>query len=325
MSSGNVLADRRLAFAGMLRERGDLDDAVSLYEEALALVPGWAPGHFALAETLEALGRYQDACAAYRACLAAADEDTLGATARLALIGGALVPDRLPEAYVRTLFDQYAPRFDQALVERLDYRAPFQLREAVDAASPGPDGFARVLDLGCGTGLAGEAFRARAGWLVGIDLSPGMIAEARRKGVYDDLTEGDATAATVAGSGFDLVVAADVLVYLGALEAPFASVHAALTPGGLFAFSAERGTAPGFALARTCRYAHHPDYLRAAATAAGFEVLTLADAVCRREAGEDVASLVVILRRRPDAALRPDPAYTDSPAHQPLDHAHWKL
>lgn len=325
MSSGNVLADRRAAFAGMLRERGDLDEAVSLYEQALALAPGWAPGHFALAETLEGLGRYQDACAAYRACLAAAEEDTLGATARLALIGGAIVPDRLPEAYVRTLFDQYAPRFDQALVEGLDYRAPFQLREAVDAVAPGPDGFARVLDLGCGTGLAGEAFRARAAWLVGVDLSPGMIAEARRKGVYDDLAEGDA-ATPAAGGGFDLVVAADVLVYLGAIEPVFAAVHAALAPDGLFAFSAERGTAPGFALARTCRYAHHPDYVRQAAAAAGFETVALTEAVCRREAGEDVASLVVILRRRDtDTTTGREAAYTDSPAHQPLDQAHWKL
>ncbi len=100
------------------------------------------------------------------------------------------MPDAATQAlhsYVRTLFDQYAPRFDRAL-EDLGYRAPALLREAVAAARPR---FGAMFDLGCGTGLAGVAFRPHVDRLVGVDLSSKMVEEARRKGVYDALEVGD--------------------------------------------------------------------------------------------------------------------------------------
>lgn len=308
MTSGDVLVDRRVTFAAMLRERGDDEAALSLYEEIVEMAPAWAPGRFAMAETLEALGRYQDACAAFAAYLRLEDEDHMGASVRLALLGCASVPDHMPEAYVRTLFNQYAPRFDRALVEGLDYAAPFLLRKAVDRLGEAPMSGEAVLDLGCGTGLAGEAFRGRAAWLEGVDLSSGMIALARAKGIYDRLHEGEVSC--VLGQldrVFDLVVAADVLGYVGDLAPLFHAVRTVLRPGGLFAFSAQKGGGGTFTLGAECRFSHDPAYVRAMAATVGLDVSILEDAVCRREAGRDVPSLVGVLLRPRALAVEPHP------------------
>src|SRR4029077_18883888 len=117
-------------------------------------------------------------------------QDRHGASLRLARLGPGEPGTAGLQRHVRTLFDQYAPRFDRAL-EDLGYRAPALLRDAVTAHGTR---FGTMLDLGCGTGLAGAALRPQVDWLVGVDLSPKMIEEARRKGVYDRLAVGDIAA-----------------------------------------------------------------------------------------------------------------------------------
>ncbi len=307
MISNDILADRRYDFARMLKERGDLEGALSLFEEAAALVPGWAPAEFALAETLEALGRHQEAAAHYTQYLRLAETDEMGAEIRLALIGSAPVPKTLPEAYVRSLFDQYAPRFEESLLANLDYKAPFQLLDAIERLRPQQPSGERVLDLGCGTGLAGEAFRKRAAWLVGVDLSPGMIAEAGRKTIYDELHVADAVAGLAGRDGFfDLIVAADVLVYIGDLAPVFRAALAAIRPDGLFAFSVQRTDDTDFILGAECRYSHRADYVRAVAADVGFDVTEIAPAVSRVEAGKDVPGLIAVLRRRTAITSHPD-------------------
>src|SRR5262249_17821560 len=152
------------------------------------------------------------------------------------------------EAYVRRLFDDYAPRFDAALVDRLQYRAPAKLRAAIGAAAPDRR-FAQALDLGCGTGLAGAAIRDMTDRLIGVDLSPAMVAAAGRKAVYDELAVGEMVAfLSSAAAIFDLVIAADVLVYLGDLAPLLAAVAARMAAGGLFAFTLQRHDGAGFVL-----------------------------------------------------------------------------
>lgn len=293
MRPENLLAEKRLEFALMLMARGDAEGALSLAEETLALAPSWDAAHFARAEALEALGRLVDAAAAFADYLRHAEADVMGAEARLALLGAAPTPTTLPEAYVRTLFDQYADRFEAALLGKLDYQAPYQIAEAVARLRPDAGGGLRVLDLGCGTGLAGEAFRNRASWLAGVDLSPGMIQEARRKRIYDELAEAEAVAALDARpAAFDLVVAADVVVYIGDLGPLFRAARAALDAGGLFGLSAQRADAADYSLGAEHRFSHSKAYLRRMAADAGLETLLLEDAVCRREAGVDVPSLI---------------------------------
>lgn len=282
----------------MLSERGDHDAALSLFEETLTLAPDWDIVHFQLAETFEALGRHHDAVTSYTDYLRLASSDIMGAEIRLALLGRAPVPETLPAPYVEALFDDYAQRFDQALLTRLDYRAPWQLRSLLDRLSPDGATFPRLLDLGCGTGLGGEAFHDLAGWMRGVDLSGKMIAEARRKGIYDELAQGDILLGMAASSpAFDLVLAADVLVYIGDLQTVFQTVHSTLRPGGIFAFSVQRSAAGGYELGQECRYSHHPDYLHRLLDLSGFETLASENAVCRQEAGKDVPGMIFITRR----------------------------
>jgi len=294
MSSGNLTADRRFAYAQMLRESGDMTGAADLITQALELAPRWAEGRFALAETL-ALAEQKDAAAAeYRTYLALDPADSMGAAIRLALLETATPPAALPAAYVCRLFDEYAPRFDTALVDGLAYRAPQALRDAVGTARM----YDAALDMGCGTGLAGAAFRSMTTWLEGVDLSSRMVAEAARKDIYDHLAVADMIAhLRTATRSFDLVVAADVLVYMGALTSLFEAVHAHMTASGTFAFTVQRHDDDGdFVLGTEHRYRHSRNYISAQAAAAGFTVQQLEDGVFRQEAGKDVPGVLVVLR-----------------------------
>ncbi len=299
------LAERRLSFARALGERGDWEGARSILAETVEHAPDWDALRFALAEALERVGRFKEARDSYAAYLRLAPADAMGARAHLALLGFAVAPDRLPAAYVRTLFDQYAQRFDRQLVEGLAYRGPAQLRAAVDAARPPGPATERVLDWGCGTGLAGAEFRDRACRLEGVDLSPAMIAKARAKALYDALHVQDILdplpAEAAGGVAFELIVAADVAVYLGDLAPLMARARALLAHGGLFAFTVQAAATPeaaghaGFTLGTECRYSHTAPYVLAEADRAGFAVHTLEPTTCRREAGRDVPSLIIVL------------------------------
>lgn len=299
MSSGNLQADRRLEVALALKGEGEFEAAASVIEQALELVPGWPEARFALGETQEAAGRRDAAVAAYVACLAGDAGDRMGAGLRLALLGAAPVPDAAPQGYVRMLFDQYAPRFERSLLGRLAYRGPWQMREAVDEVRPADRPRRRALDIGCGTGLSGEAFRDAVSWLEGVDLSPRMIAEARRKGLYDRLVEGEALSLLRAAKNgrYDLVLAADMIIYLGELSPLFAAVGRVLSPAGLFALTAQRADGGAFVLGREMRYSHAPEYLRRAAGDAGLETLLMREAVSRTENGADVPGLVCVFMR----------------------------
>ena len=155
ISSGDLIADRRYDFARAYAADGDLAAAADLYAQAVELVPGFASAWFALGEAREALGDREGAGTAFARALEADRDDRHGAALHLARLGGADPAAAALQTYVRTLFDQYAARFDRAL-EDLSYSAPAKLREAVMKHGTR---FGSMLDLGCGTGLAGAAFR----------------------------------------------------------------------------------------------------------------------------------------------------------------------
>lgn len=290
MSSGNLIADRRFATAQALRAEGDFVGAADVLTQALELAPAWREGLFTLAETLAQAGQTDAAVNAYRTYLTVDPTDSLGAGVKLFLLDST-APGVLSPAYVTRLFDEYAPRFDAALVERLKYRGPTLLREAVERVAPGR--FARVLDLGCGTGLSGAAFRDAADWLGGIDLSPAMIRKAAAKNIYDHLGVGDiATSLRTLTEPCDLAVAADVLVYIGDLAEVFVSARG---NARVFAFTAQRLEDGDYQLGREHRYSHSRAYLTRMAEAAGFIVALMDNAVVRQEAGTDVPGLVCVL------------------------------
>ena len=181
LSSGDLVADRRFDFARDLQLKGDLVAAADLLVQATELAPGFASAWFTLGEIREQLGERDAAIAAFRKAREADPDDRHGASLRLMLLGAEKLSD-MPPAYVRALFDQYAPKFESALVDDLGYRGPALLFKAVLAARHAvrkPAFFKRAIDLGCGTGLAATAFAREVDHFTGIDLSPRMIEKAR--------------------------------------------------------------------------------------------------------------------------------------------------
>ncbi|MEO3432412.1 methyltransferase domain-containing protein [Inquilinus sp. CAU 1745] len=296
MGSFSLAAQRRLEIGLALLDGDAPADAADAFRAALEEAPDYPDAWFSLGHACEASCDPDGAAEAYRRYRALDPGDAMGAGVRLALLGAEATPDRLPAAYVRALFDQYAPRFDRALTERLGYRAPALLREAVLADRRPDDPPLSILDLGCGTGLGGAAFRDLAVWLEGVDLSPGMVARARMRGLYDALEVEDIeTALDRAERRYDLVLAADVLAYLGDLGTVFRQARRVLMPDGLFAFTVERTDEPGFRLGEKHRYAHNDLYVAAQAAVAGFEVARMSLDWSRTEAGAPVPGLVVVL------------------------------
>ncbi|MEZ5670511.1 MAG: methyltransferase domain-containing protein [Alphaproteobacteria bacterium] len=320
MTSGNLLADRRLDFARDLAARGDVDAAVDLARQALELAPDWVGAWFLLGEWCDRAGRRDEAVAAYGRCLALDPADRAGAVVRLALLGAVAAPPVLPPAYVAGVFDDCAEAFDRTLVERLEYAVPGELHDLVAAVAGAGAAYARVLDLGCGTGLAGERFRLAAAWLEGVDLSEGMLAVARRKSLYDTLVAGDLLAFLGATAArYDLILAADVLIYLGDLAAAARAVAAALVPGGRFAFSVESMAGDGFCLTAGHRFAYGEGYLRRVLEAAGLAVEAIRPTTCRLEGGRPVAGLLAVSRRpaAPADGLVPTPPAAGDDAEMP--------
>ena len=297
LSSGNPAADRRVDFALMLFAEGDHPGAAETLLAALEMVPGWALGWFQLGEFHEAAGDMTAAVAAWRTALVLDPSDHSGASLKLALAeseGGNPAP---PSAFVEMLFDQYAPKFDQTLVGALGYCVPELLAGAITGARAGR--FRLALDLGCGTGLMGERLKPFCDRLEGFDISTGMLRRARAKGVYDRLQKADLQSFAHDGPKADLVTAADVLIYVGALEGMVKTVAGLLAQDGLFAFSVEQLAGDGdFALQPSRRYAHSEAYVRRVLAEAGLAVMSLEERIIRQDRREPVKGLIVVARHQ---------------------------
>lgn len=308
-SSGDVIADRRADYARMLAESGDPAAAAELMEQALELAPAWAAGWLRLGEYRQKAGLGAQAAEALRQVLALDPEDIFGAGLKLALLGAAETPDKPPSRYVEALFDDYADRFEAALVERLDYTVPGKLAALVRKARGEGGCFSCAVDLGCGTGLFGVEIRASVSRLEGFDLSANMLAKAEEKGIYDHLARSDlsldAERSQLFADGLtrgraDLVAAADVLMYLGDLTNAFSLAAGLAAPGAFFAFSVEdAGTPDGFHLAPSLRYAHSEAYVRAALAAAGFEIRKIERTTIRMDGGKPVLGILFLAIRTP--------------------------
>jgi predicted TPR repeat methyltransferase len=263
-------------------------------------VPDWAPAWFALGNARERLGEINAAADAYRRAAPNDRADVLGASLALARLGAAPVPAAAARTYVLRLFDQYAPRFDAHLVGSLDYRAPALLHEAVREVCERTNRamhFARALDLGCGTGLAGAAFRDCVDYLVGVDLSDRMIAQARIKHIYDALDVGEIAAQLHAARAhvFDLLLAADALVYIGDLAPLFRETARVLTKRGLFAFTTETHDGEGYIVGPESRFAHARSYILGIAENVGLHVRLLENASTRRNKHSETSGLICVI------------------------------
>jgi predicted TPR repeat methyltransferase len=298
LSSGDLMADRRFDFARDLQLKGDLAAAADLLLQATELAPGFASAWFTLGEIREQLGEREAAIEAFHKAQAADPDDRHGARLRLMLLQAEPLSE-MPRAYVRALFDQYAPKFEAALVGDLGYRGPallFKAVLAVRAAVRKPAFFRRAIDLGCGTGLAAAVFARNVDHFTGIDLSPRMIEKARLTGLYAELQVDDMLSGLRAKpeTSADLILAADAMVYVADLAPVLAEAGRVLTAGGLVAFTVETHGGEGVMLGAGLRYAHGTPHVRAAVEAAGLELSALEELSARNEDHVPVPGLVAV-------------------------------
>jgi predicted TPR repeat methyltransferase len=276
-------------------EQGRLADAEVCFRRALQLQPDHAEALFNLTNALAELGRLSEAAACSSRLLELRPDDPTARFLHAALTGSDR-PATMPRGMVTALFDRYAPLFDDHLSQRVDYRGPQLLRATVaeDTAAPGLD----ILDLGCGTGLCGRAFRDLARTLTGVDLSANMLAHARTCAVYDHLIQGDLVEVLrAARAAYDLILAADVFIYVGDLAPVFAAVSVALRAGGRFAFVVEADDGTDYVLRPTRRYAHSPEYIGALARSCGLAERSSSRAFLRRQGDQPITGDVYVLQQ----------------------------
>ena len=322
------------------RALGRVREAMACYEQALILRPDYAEAHYHLGLALEDLGKAQEAVVRYRNALSAKPDLVLAhynlgtalkaqgnldeaascfqqvlrlepdndmAQYQLSSLTGQN-PERAPSRYVAHLFDNHASNFDEHLVRELQYAVPENLVSLARERARDPDEKWSVLDLGCGTGLVGLAIAPYARHLVGVDLSAKMLAKARERNLYHRLEQLDLLSmmALESASSYDLVVAADVFVYLGNLQDILREAMRLLRPHGLVAFSVEaleksasedaREDGPkDYQLIQTGRYVHSSPYVHKLASETGFKTIDISPTRIRLEKGKPVHGWLAIL------------------------------
>jgi predicted TPR repeat methyltransferase len=277
---------------------GQTADALQAFDRAVALDTTFADAWSQRGGLLRDLGRLDDAARSFERALAHGADHELNAYYLAAVRADAAPPAHAPRRYVQGLFDDYAAEFAQHLVDRLDYRAPQLLLQPLIASGRR---WRLAIDLGCGTGLCGRLLAPVSEAIDGVDLSGAMLDEARKLGIYRALVQADVgeyLAAAPSGSA-DLIVAADVLIYVGEPSALFEGAARVLERGGLFALTVEAPTTSGhdLQLLPSLRYAHSVAGVRRVAKRCGLTVESVRDAPIRHEQGRPIAGQYVTARR----------------------------
>ena len=288
----NALA--HLSLGHVYAAYGDLESAVEYYNLALAMDPDLGGSWERVGFTLYRMGREAEARTHFQKWLEAEPENPVPRHL-LAACGGSTIPGRASEAYIRYTFDEFSSSFDSRLAE-LEYRAPDLIEVAIAKYAGAADATREILDAGCGTGLLAVRIHGYASHLVGVDLSSGMLAHARRRNLYDALIECELCEFLRRGSRrFDVIASADTLCYFGSLEEFANLAYAALSPLGWLFFTVEEGgeTDSEFALQHHGRYAHREDYVESVLRSARFTRVHIERAGLRNELGKPVPGLVI--------------------------------
>ena len=282
------------------RKQDNIEEALTAYRQAILLKPRHADAYKNMGRALYAAGRAKEAVEVYQQWLKQ-DPDNPVVQHMLAASSGEGVPERASDGYVQRVFDDFSGSFDEVL-KRLEYRAPQLIAEAVEQTMGSPTAALDVVDAGCGTGLCGPHLKQYARHLVGVDLSPGMLAKASGRDAYDDLVAGELTAfLTTRQSDCDLIVSADTLCYFGSLDAVLRAAAGALRDDGHLMFTVEHAqpedTPQGFRINPHGRYSHTERYVRDMVSQGGLTVTSIREEALRKEGGNLVAGLVVVAHK----------------------------
>jgi predicted TPR repeat methyltransferase len=296
---GNAVeADHITEVGSSLFFHGDEKRAKSFFTHALALDEDCLSAHWLLGEYYSNLDDKKTALHHYRRCMEIAP-DRQGPSFMIAALGEEASPDRAPDDYVSGFFNWYAEHFDSHLTDNLKYTGPQEVARALRQARP--DGLEHVIDLGCGTGLAGVALEGLAARLTGVDLSAAMLERAKATGVYQDLVEQDLVNALSVqpAESAEAAISVDVLIYLGVLAPVFVELARVLADNAIFIATFEEGVdIEDWELSSSGRYLHSENYLRKLAADSRFGVVSISRTTLREEYGVPVPSLIATFEKR---------------------------
>lgn len=277
------------------RERCDHEASRKSLEKALALDPECSDAIWWMGDYWHTMGKREPALKFYRRYLRQHPGDA-EAVHMIASLGGRAAPKRASDDYLKLHFDSYAEEFDKSLIKELEYQGPKVLARMIAKARGKRAGKADICDLGCGTGLVGVELKDIAKSLTGVDLSRKMLAMARARGLYSRLSNAEVTRFLRANrQGYDLITAADVLIYIGDVTALFAAAARALRPGGMLAFSVEPAKSGSYTLTESGRYTHNPAWLRKLAAQNGLRVVVEMKKRLRYELGKPVPGYYAVM------------------------------
>lgn len=277
------------------QQLNQLEAAISSYKQALSISPEYKEACCNLGIALQETGASEEALKYFEKALSIDPENALAKHLAASLHGKlAKTP---PKEYVKGLFDGFAENFENILVDELEYSIPAELKSMVSQLSPESKEL-NILDLGCGTGLVGECFIDIKHELVGVDISEKMISEAHKKNIYDSLYTDELIEFLLQNTKkYDLVIAADVFVYLGDLSEIFSGVRNIIETGAYFAFSVEGLDRENeeFVLRSTGRFAHSSSYIESLARTFKFDVADIKRTNVRKEKSEWIPGYCYIL------------------------------
>ena len=267
------------------------------FRKTLSLDPAYTEAYFGLGQVYSEFGKTEDAMEYLRKSLEL-DPDLKDARYFLAALEKPDASSQYHIKHVTDMFDDFAERFDDTLTNKLGYNTPALIRNVVTKHLDDAPSRYSVFDAGCGTGLCGPLFRDIASMLVGVDLSPRMIDQAKSRNVYDELIVGEIAETLNHGSKrYGLIIAADVFVYIGDLDSTFKACHQALDEGGYFIFSTESEPARRYVLRGSGRYAHSDEYIRELAGQHGFDLVSQETCVLRQDYGKPIPGSLHVLRK----------------------------
>lgn len=275
-----------------LARLGQAGEALRAFEQALMARPDFAEAWSASGSLLRELGRLDEAVACFEKAIAHGGDAELNGYYLASVRGETVLAP--PRKYVETLFDDYAAEFQHHVTTQLGYQGHAVLLKPL---AQGERRYRRVVDLGCGTGLCAPLLRPVAEVIDGVDISAAMLEQARKLGIYRKLAHADVASWLEAAEGpVDLVVAADVFIYVGDLSRIFPAVRRLLAPGGRFAFTVEEPVgAEELQLLPSLRYAHSEAYVRRLAAESGLAVQQVLRAPIRSDQERAVQGLYIYM------------------------------
>lgn len=278
------------------RDHEKFSDAKACYQRALDIKSDYAPAHHDFGVCEMALNHSNEAIKHFQRYLELVPSDPFGARLKLAFLSNGDIPDKHPAQLVTQTYEKKARTWDSDVsVPEKQFLGPQHIAESI-AKYCADSSHLSVLDIGCGTGLCGNCLRPHASQLIGVDISPHMLALAKQKKLYDELIESDIEDyLTQSQEKYDLIIGSGVLIFFGDLNPLLEKIGNRLREKGMLIATLYRSESLEISIRDNIHFAHSENHIRNAAEKNGLEVVELSQIVHEYEKGQPQAGFLLVL------------------------------